>query len=173
MSKISTLVDNNIQKVKKKYSDDDVIKYIDISSIDNSTNTIIGSTEYAIKEAPSRAQQCLKNGDILISTVRPNLKNIAINQLIEENIVGSSGFCVLRPKECALEYLFEVVKSDDFTNDMVSVTTGANYPAIHSSDIMNYEIAVPPIELQNQFADFVKQIDKQKFYLQFEELEVA
>ncbi len=31
---------------------------------------------------------------------------------------------------------------------------------------MNIEIILPPIELQNQFADIVKQIDKQKFEIE-------
>ena len=162
-SQIKDLVDTNIIKTKKKFKKNDVIKYIDISSIDNIKNEIIGFTEYKIGDEPSRAQQCLVKGDILISTVRPNLKNIAVNDYNDENIIGSSGFCVLRPNKCELEYLLAVVKSEKFTNDMVAKTTGANYPAIHSTDILNYEIAVPPIELQNQFANIVKQIDKQKF----------
>lgn len=163
-SQIKDLVDTNIIKTKKKFKKNDVIKYIDISSINNIRNEIIGFTEYKIGEEPSRAQQCLVKGDILISTVRPNLKNIAVNYYNDENIIGSSGFCVLRPNKCELEYLLSVVKSEKFTNDMVAKTTGANYPAIHYTDILNYEIAVPPIELQNQFADIVKQIDKQKLH---------
>ncbi len=165
-SQIKDLVDTNIIKTKKKFKKNDVIKYIDISSINNIRNEIIGFTEYKIGEEPSRAQQCLVKGDILISTVRPNLKNIAVNYYNDENIIGSSGFCVLRPNKCELEYLLSVVKSEKFTNDMVAKTTGANYPAIHYTDILNYEIAVPPIELQNQFADIVKQIDKQKFEIE-------
>ena len=160
---IKKLVDTNISKVKKKYTSDDIIKYIDISSIDNVKNEIIGYTKYNIGNEPSRAQQCLIKGDILISTVRPNLKNIAVNNFNDDNVVGSSGFCVLRPKGCKVDYLLEVLKSEKFTNDMVAVTTGSNYPAIHSTDILNYEISVPPMELQNKFADIVKQIDKQKF----------
>lgn len=163
---IKKLVDTNISKVKKKYTSDDIIKYIDISSIDNVKNEIIGYTKYNIGNEPSRAQQCLIKGDILISTVRPNLKNIAVNNFNDDNVVGSSGFCVLRPKGCKADYLLEVLKSEKFTNDMVAVTTGSNYPAIHSTDILNYEISVPPMELQNKFADIVKQIDKQKFLLE-------
>ncbi len=34
---------------------------------------------------------------------------------------------------------------------------------ISKENLMNIEIILPPIELQNQFADIVKQIDKQKF----------
>ena len=34
---------------------------------------------------------------------------------------------------------------------------------MHLGEIQKVKIIVPPIELQNQFADIVKQIDKQKF----------
>lgn len=162
IEKICDLVDTDIEKLKKKFFRNEIIKYVDISAIDNVKNEIIGYTEYKVGEEPSRAQQRLKKDDILVATVRPNLKNIAVNKFEESNIIGSSGFCVLRPKKCNLEYLLNVVKSNKFTNDMVSVTTGANYPAIRVSDILNYEISVPPIELQNQFAEIVKKIEKQK-----------
>ncbi len=162
---ISDMVEGKVDSAKKIFDKKDEIKYIDISSVDNKINEIIGYTECVFEEAPSRAQQHIRQNDILISTVRPNLKNIAINKLPYTETVASSGFCVLRPKYVP-EYLFLAVLQDKFTNDMVAVTTGANYPAIKDSDILNYEIANPPIELQNSFAAFVQQIDKSKFTVQ-------
>ena len=166
INSIKKLVDINIMKTKKKHKERDIIKYVDISSIDNLKNEIISYKEYEVGLEPSRAQQCLEKGDILISTVRPNLKNIAVNNYEEDNIVGSSGFCVLRVNKCMREYLFEVVKTEKFTNDMILLATGANYPAIRDKDILDYKIAVPPITLQNQFVEIIKQIDKQKFEIE-------
>ena len=166
INSVKNLVDINIIKTKKKHKKGDVIKYVDISSIDNLKNEIISYKEYEVGLEPSRAQQCLEKGDILISTVRPNLKNIAVNNYEADNIVGSSGFCVLRVNKCMKEYLFEVVKTEKFTNDMILLATGANYPAIRDKNILNYKIAVPPITLQNQFSEIVKQIDKQKFEIE-------
>ena len=163
INSIKKLIDTNIIKINKKHKKSDIIKYVDISSIDNLKNEIISYKEYEVGLEPSRAQQCLIKGDILISTVRPNLKNIAVNNYEENNVVGSSGFCVLRVNKCMKEYLLEVVKTEKFTNDMVLLATGANYPAIRDKDILDYKIAVPPITLQNQFSEIVKQIDKQKF----------
>ena len=163
---IKSLVDTNIIKTKKKHKKSDIIKYVDISSINNLKNEIISYKKYEVGLEPSRAQQCLTKGDILISTVRPNLKNIAINNYEEDNVVGSSGFCILRVNKCMKEYLLEVVKTEKFTNDMILLATGANYPAIRDKDILDYKIAVPPINLQNQFSEIVKQIDKQKFEIE-------
>jgi len=162
-TQIRSVVDTKKISAKKKYGPEDTIKYIDISSIDNSSSLIVRHTDYTFNKAPSRAQQCLKNNDILVSTVRPNLKNIAIFLYDEEGYVGSSGFCVLRPEKCNPQYLKYIVLSDDFTAAMVGLTTGASYPAVRDDDVLNYEMIDAPIELQNEFASFVEQIDKSKF----------
>ena len=163
---ISELVDDRIETAKKKFDQHDTIKYIDISSIDNKNYKMTGFQEYMLNQAPSRAQQHIRKGDIVVSTVRPNLKNIAITELDDENLVASSGFCVLRALKCLPEYLFAIICSDRFTNKMTNIVTGANYPAIKSSDIMNYIVPLPPIQLQNEFADFVAQVDKSQFACQ-------
>ena len=160
--KIKELIDIKIEKSKKVFDSEDIISYIDISCIDNMSNKIINSNKYNFSEAPSRAQQCIKVGDILISTVRPNLKNIAIVQYELENMVTTSGVTILRSKNINKSFLFQYVLTDYFTDEMISLTSGANYPAIKPSDIYNHEIINPPMELQNQFADFVKQVEKLK-----------
>ena len=163
---IKELVDRKIISAEKKYSENERINYIDISSIDNKANVIIGTTEYFMNKAPSRAQQCIEYGDILISTVRPNLRNIAQNTYSGKGLVASSGFCVLRATECNAQFLLYAVPLDDSTNAMVSVTTGANYPAIKDSDVLEYCIPVPPIELQNKFEEFVEGNAKLKVAIQ-------
>ena len=170
---ISELVDDRIETAKKIFDQHDTIKYIDISSIDNKNYKMTGFQEYMLDQAPSRAQQHIRKGDIVVSTVRPNLKNIAMTELDDEDLVASSGFCVLRALKCLPEYLFAIICSDRFTNKMANIVTGANYPAIKSSDIMNYIVPLPPIQLQNEFADFVTQVDKSQLAIQksLEELE--
>lgn len=48
----------------------------------------------------------------------------------------------------------------------VATSGGATREAITKQQIENLEIIVPPIELQNQFTDFVKQVDKLKFEME-------
>ena len=163
---IRNVVDTTKISAKKIYKSDDEIKYIDISSIDNKTNSIVGHVTYKFKDAPSRAQQCLKTNDILVSTVRPNLRNVALFDEVGNGFVGSSGFCVLRPLKCDPQYLRYIVLSDKFTEEMTQLTNGANYPAIRENSVFDYLFISPPLHLQNEFADFVKQIDKSKFIVQ-------
>lgn len=160
--KIVDFVETDVKNAKKIFNKNNFIKYIDISSIDNNSNIITGYTHIEFCDAPSRAQQVVKKNDILVSTVRPNLKNIALIKFDDNNLVASSGFCVLRAKNIEPVFLLYNVLSQDFTEKMVSAVTGANYPAIKNSDILNYKIPVPPLELQEKFAAIVEQIESEK-----------
>ena len=160
---VNSMVDRKIRKKKDISEEFEVIRYIDISSIDNQSKRVTGYVEFTIDEAPSRAQQVLKKGDILISTVRPNLQNIAVNPYSEENVVASTGFCVLRCKKCLPEYIWGVITSEAFTKAMCEQASGISYPAVRDSDILQYLIPDAPVELQEQFAAFVRQSDKSKY----------
>ena len=168
---IKDLVDLNISSMKRDNKD---ISYIDISCIDNENNIINSYLKIKSEDAPSRAKSVLVHNDILISTVRPNLKNVAIYNLDLLNPVASSGFCVLRAKSVEPSYLFESIKSESFTNKMVMQTTGANYPAIKNNDIYNFEIPIVSYKEQLKFSAIISQIDKSKSVLkkQLEELEI-
>lgn len=165
---IRELVELKVESAKKKHTAEDSIRYIDISSIDNKLNTMTGFTVYRFGDAPSRAQQCLREFDIVVSTVRPNLRNIAMNHFRYKNLVASSGFCILRAKNCNPQFLFNAILLDDFSRKMSEATTGANYPAIKDSDVLSYKVPHPPIDLQNQFAAFVEQTDKSKIPFEME-----
>lgn len=58
-----------------------------------------------------------------------------------------------------LEELFKVIDFHRFANF-------SGQPKITQQPLQNYNYILPPIELQNQFADIVKQIDKQKFEIE-------
>ena len=152
-----------IQRANKIHQPSSEIRYIDISAIDNANNIIISPTNYKFEEAPSRAQQVVECGDVLVSMVRPNLKNIAIVNYDSKDMVASSGFCVLRAKsDIALAFLFYIVKSDAFTEYLMERVSGANYPAVRENDITDYISIIPPLALQQEFADKIEAIEKQK-----------
>ena len=108
---------SKVNKINLKNSKNN-IKYIDISSIDNNKNKITSYTEYIGIEAPSRAQQVVQKGDILISTVRPNLKNIAMVMDNYDNLICSTGFCVIRCTEkLNNDVIFHLIKTDSCTKN--------------------------------------------------------
>ena len=147
-----------IEKAKKRFSPNDVIRYIDISSIDNINQCLTGTTSFKMLDAPSRAQQKVEYGDILISTVRPNLRNIAIVNDDATNLVASSGFCVLRINDVDLRrYIFYYVVSNKFTAYLEKLTNGANYPAVKETDVRKALISIPPKPTQ---LSIVSELDK-------------
>lgn len=163
---IGTLVDRGLKKKRDIVGKYDIIRYIDISSIDNESKHVTGYMEYQIEDAPSRAQQVLQKGDILFSTVRPNLQNIAVNPYDGSNVVASTGFCVLRCTGCLPEYMWGVMLSDDFTRTMCEEASGISYPAVRDSNVLQYRVPDAPLPLQQQFAAFVRQSDKSKYFTQ-------
>ena len=163
--KIENIVDKSIASVKKSYQGDDEIEYIDISSIDNASNTVVETTKYKVSNAPSRAQQCVKKGDILVSTVRPINRNIALVSKDLQNLVASTGFCVLRPKEGYREYLLLILKSDAYTESMSDKASGGLYPAVNNSDVLSYGIHIPNKQLSQKISLIYQQADKSKFEL--------
>lgn len=163
VKKIGDVIEKTISRVAKVFEKTDEIQYLDISSIDNSSKTVTGLTPYVLKDAPSRAQYVLKQGDIMYSTVRPNLQNIAINPYSDDNVVGSTGFCVLRCTGVTTGYMWGVINSVPFTEAMTNQASGANYPAVTDKVVHAYEIPVPPVEEQTAYEQLVKQSDKSKF----------
>lgn len=140
-----------IVRASNLFLPNEIINYIDISSIDNSQNVITSTTPIIFDDAPSRAQQVVKIGDVLISLVRPNLRNVAIVNSQNDNLVASSGFCILRTEgHVNNRYIFYIVKGDKFTNYLLSRVQGANYPAVREDDIKNYLLPVPPMAEQER-----------------------
>lgn len=119
--------------------------YIDISSVDSITKKITSSNEIAIKEAPSRAKYVLKENDILVSTVRPNLNAVAVVGAEYDGCIGSSGFCVLRlRKDYSPLFFFNFLISPYFVSKVSELVQGAMYPAISNNDVKGFHIPVPP-----------------------------
>ena len=143
------------------------IEYIDISAIDNITKKLISTNYFDLDYAPSRAKQIVQYNDILISTVRPNLNCVTIVDLKIDNLICSTGFCVLRTKSKLINesFLFEIVKFKSFIDELVKVSKGASYPAVSDSDILNISISVPPISLQNKYSNALNLINTQSMAL--------
>src|SRR5665213_288566 len=93
------------------------IDYIDISSIDNVRNVVGDVKRFRLKDAPSRARQIIRAGDVLFATVRPYLKNIAAVPEKLHGKIASTGFAVLRPASgIEPRFLFYKATSTDFVN---------------------------------------------------------
>lgn len=133
-----------------KLDRDELIDYVDISSVDNKTKKIIGFVTYSFEEAPSRARKEVRQNDIIVSTVRPNLNAVAIFDSDTPNTpVVSTGFSVLSPLEDVdPRFLFQFCQSDSFINCLTEQATGASYPAVNDKIVR--DVHVPDYTLSEQ-----------------------
>jgi type I restriction enzyme S subunit len=139
-------------------------RYVDIGSIDQNAKAIQHSDQIPCTEAPSRARQIVKAGDVLVSTVRPNLNAVARVPDELDGATASTGFCVLRPRVNALDnkYLFHWVKTPRFVSEMVRLATGASYPAVSDAIVKRSLIPLPPLHEQRRIAAILEQADRLK-----------
>lgn len=109
--------------------------YVDIRSIDRESKKIIDAKPLALSQAPSRAKQVLRAGDVLVSMTRPNLNAVALVPEQLDGAIGSTGFHVLRSRWLHPEFLFCLVQSQRFVDEMSALVQGALYPAVRPKDI--------------------------------------
>ena len=64
---------------------------------------------------------------------------------------------------CNSEYLHTVLRSEFVKKQADKSNAGSTVPHVNVADAKQFRFPLPPIELQNQFADFVEQVDKSKF----------
>ena len=137
------------------------IRYVDIASVSRESGIDLSAVgDYPFGEAPGRARRLIRGGDVLISTVRPNLRAFALVPDSLDGEVASTGFAVLRGTDVALSgYLWAISQTDAFVEAMVSRCTGTNYPAIRAADIAGYEVTLPPPPIQRRIVDLLTHLD--------------
>ncbi len=144
---------------KLVYKKNTIIEYIDIESV--SEGKIENIKTFKIEEAPSRAQRLVKVNDIIVSTVRPNLKAFALILEKYNNFICSTGFAILRVKnDLDPLFLFYLVLYDNiFLKQILPLIVGSNYPAINSIELIKIQIPLPPLPEQQRIAEILSQID--------------
>ena len=86
------------------------IRYLDTSSL---TEGMISEYQVLdISEAPSRARRIVKHNDVLITTVRPNQRHYGILKHPDEDIIVSSGFCVITCEKIDPHFIYILLTTD-------------------------------------------------------------
>ena len=139
------------------FGDDEFI-YIDISSVENGTGKVDFSNKIKGTDAPSRAKRAVKKGDILFSTVRPNLK--AYGYVEREDCdccVASTGFAVISAKNMVLsKYVYYMLYSEPIQTQLAAMMGKGAYPSVNQKDVSQIQIPLPPLSTQE---DFVAELD--------------
>ena len=134
---------------------DTEIVYVDISSVDGVYGIKTKET-ILFSDAPSRARRRVRHGDVIVSTVRTYLKAIARIRAPEENLIVSTGFAVIRPRdELTPDFLGHLLFASYFIEQVIARSTGVSYPAINASELVAIPVTVPPPDEQAKIAVFL------------------
>lgn len=114
----------------------------------------------------------LKENDLLIALTRPIIKSIYSVKLAK--VSKSDLPCLLNQrvgrfiilKRLNPYFLEQLCKMDDFRYYVEQMSSNSLQPNISGKQVEEYKIILPPIELQNEFASFVQQVDKSKVAIQ-------
>lgn len=136
-------------------------RYIDIASV--SPNRI--SNQLSLEQfssAPSRARKKVKANDVLMATVRPNLKAFAKVQETGE-FVASTGFAVLRALDGKShpEFLKQLIFSNAIEQQIDSLVAGSSYPAITVGNVKRLQVLAPTFLEQKSIAEVLSALDEQ------------
>ncbi|MBR4364297.1 MAG: restriction endonuclease subunit S [Prevotella sp.] len=141
----------------KNTSDDEAFKYIDLSSVNRDTHTIDDFLEINKNNAPSRAQQIVYEGDVILGTTRPTLSRYCQIPQQYDNQICSTGFCIYRAnKDIVLNrWLFHNIGNSNFWDYCELKQQGAGYPCLSNSDAFAYIIPVPSLQEQQRIVSIL------------------
>lgn len=149
--KVGDYVKTNSISINKNYNHNSIL-YMDTGSLTNGVTESL--QEIKLSEAPSRAKRLVKHNDILISTVRPNQKHFGIIKYPINNLVVSTGFCVISCEKIDPHFLYYVLTSNDMTDYLHSIAEGSTstYPSIKPIDLESVEFVLPPNDRIEKFS---------------------
>ena len=138
-------------------------------------NAVISNCEklpvISLNEKPSE-EYLLKDNDIVFVRSNGNKELVGRSVLVHPRVLTTfSGFCIrFRLSTDSINHLFllQFLKMSNTRKNMAG--RGANIQNLNQQILSNLDIPVPQIELQNDFAAFVQQIDKSKFENNYKEL---
>ena len=142
------------------------ISFIPMSAV--SENGEIDTSNVKTYEEVKNGFTYFAEGDVLFAKITPCMENgkgaVAIG-LHNKIGFGSTEFHVLRPvdKKSNSNWLYTVLSFDNFRWKAASNMTGsAGQRRVPASFLENYKISVPPIEVQDEFSNFLKRIHKSR-----------
>ena len=114
-----------------------------------------------IHESMNRSK-VLKN-DVLLNITGASIGRVAVYEG-EDNMANvNQHVCIIRLKDDLKPvYVCNYIATNEFQNKIKNMNSGATREALNYDQIKNFIIPKPPIELQNEFAEIVNKIEKEK-----------
>ncbi len=149
----------NESSIKKDFKLE-LIEYIDIASVDK--GMINDKQLIKLDEAPTRARRVVKDNDILISTVRPNLKHYTFINSAKSNTIASTGFAVISALNINPKFLYYYLTTDKYTEYLTAIADShtSAYPSFNPDIIEKSFVPFPSMDEQNSIAKVLSDLDQ-------------
>lgn len=100
--------------------------------------------------------------DDLLMTIVGTIGRTAIVPDLPYNITFQRSVSVIHPKRDLVNAVYLKACIDKMQPKLEQMAHGSSQKGIYLNQVKSISITVPPMEIQNQFADFVRQVDKSK-----------
>ncbi|BAP88348.1 type I restriction-modification [Burkholderiales bacterium GJ-E10] len=154
VSPLKAIASCNDEVLQEATDSDLLIEYVEISGV-TQEDGIVTTDSMTFGAAPSRARRIVRNGDVLISTVRTYLRAIATVTDPPVNLIASTGFAAIRPRRVQPKFLGYMLHCEFFMSEVIARSVGISYPAINASELMTLKGPVPPFDEQVAIARFL------------------
>ena len=154
------LIDAQMTTEYEKYAD---YPHIGIDSIEKTTGNLVGFR--TVKEDNVISGKYLfYEKHIIYSKIRPNLNKVALPNF--SGVCSADAYPILPKENCSRVFLAFVMRSDYFLKYILPLSGRSNMPKVNREQLRGFSMPLPPLELQNEFAAFIEQLDKSKVELQ-------
>jgi len=138
VSDVAALVDERTDPRRQGWTD---FEYVEISDVDTRIG-IVGSKRVPASEAPSRARKLIREGDVLVSTVRPERGSVGVTPARLDRAICSTGFAVLRCKDIHPLALVWLLKTELVRHQVIRNNIGISYPAISEASCLDLVLPI-------------------------------
>ena len=137
---------------------------LNLDMVESNTGKIIAYNYVTASEVGS-STCTFDTTNVLYSKLRPYLNKVVIPKEIG---YATSEMMPLQPVKGILDryYLAYMLRNKVFVDYISEKVSGAKMPRVTMNDFRDFKVPIPPIELQNQFANFVIEVDKLKFEME-------
>ena len=138
--------------------------HIGIDSIEKETGRLVGYRTI-LEDGVISGKYLFTPEHIIYSKIRPNLNKVALPDF--DGLCSADAYPILVKAEvCNREYLGYTLRSKYFLDYILAFSNRTNLPKVNKNQVEGFKLPLPPIEMQKQFAEFVKQTDKSKVVVQ-------
>lgn len=155
-------IDTNMVHDFEEYED---YPHIGIDSIEKETGKLVGYRTIA-EDGVISGKYLFTPKHIIYSKIRPNLNKVAMPDF--DGLCSADAYPILvKEGVCNREYFGYTLRSKYFLDYILAFSSRTNLPKVNKNQVEGFTLPLPPIELQNQFADFVRAVDKSKVVCAF------